>query len=57
MLPKLQNKFTLNTAFQHYKDIIQIDSFNLVSENITLSILKTTNVSKAAILDNLTGLF
>ena len=34
-LPKPPNKFTLNTAFQHYKDIIQSGSFNLatVSEN------------------------
>ena len=34
-LPKPPNKFTLTTVFQHYKDIIQSDSFNLdtVSEN------------------------
>ena len=37
-LPKPSNKFTLNTVFQHYKDIIQSDSFNLatVSENTIL---------------------
>ena len=41
-LPKPPNKFTLNTVFQHYKYIIQSDSFNLatVSENTILTILK-----------------
>ena len=58
-LPKPPNKFTLNTVFQHYKGIIQTDSFNLatVSENTILNILKNTNVSKAAGLDNLSGRF
>ena len=56
-LPKPPYKFTLNVAFQHYKGIIQSDSFNLatVSENTTLTILKNTKVSKAAGLDNLSG--
>ena len=42
--PKSPNKFTLNTAFQHYKGIIQTDSFNLatVSEKTTLNIFKKT---------------
>ena len=41
-LPKPPNKFTLNAVFQHYKGIIQSDSFNLatVSENTILTILK-----------------
>ena len=41
-LPKSPNKFALNTVFQHYKGIIQSDSFNLatVSENTILTILK-----------------
>ena len=58
-LPKPSNKFTLNTVFQHYKCIIQTDSFNLatVSENTILNILKITNVSKVAGLDNLSGQF
>ena len=58
-LPKPPNKFTLNTVFQYYKGIIQPDSFNLatVSENTILNILKNTNVSKAADLDNLSGRF
>ena len=58
-LPKPPNKFTLNTVFQYYKGIIQTDSFNLtaVSENTILNILKNTNVSKAAGLDNLSGRF
>ena len=58
-LPKLPNKFTLNTDFQHYQGIIQTDSFNLatVSENTILNILKNTDVSKAAGLDNLSVRF
>ena len=58
-LLKPPNKFTLNTVFQHYKGIIQSDSFNLatVSENTILTILKNTKVSKAAGLDNLSGCF
>ena len=58
-LPKPTNKFTLNTVFQHYKGIIQSDSFNFatVSENTILTILKTTKVSKAAGLDNLSDRF
>ena len=58
-LLKPPNKFTLNTVFQHYKGIIQSDSFNLatVSENTILTVLKNTKVSKAAGLDNLSGRF
>ena len=58
-LPKLPNKFTLNSVFQHYKGIIQSESFNLatVSENTILTILKSTKVSKAAGFDNLSGPF
>ena len=58
-LPKPPNKFTLNAIFQHYKDIIQSDSFNLptLSENTILTIFKNTNVSKAAGLDNLSDRF
>ena len=39
-LSKPLNKLTLNTAFQHYKGIIQSDSFNLatVSESTILTI-------------------
>ena len=59
-LPIPPNKFTLNTVFQHYKGIIQSDSFNLatVSESTILTILKNTKVSQAAgFLDNLSGRF
>ena len=58
-LPKPPNKFTLNTAFQHYKNIIRSDCFDLatVSENTILTILKNTKVSKADGLDNLSGRF
>ena len=53
------NKFTLNNVFQHYKGIVQSDSFNLatVSENTILTILKNNKTSKAAGLDNLSGRF
>ena len=58
IFPKPTNKFTLNTVFQNYKDIIQSDSFNLatVSENTILTVVKNTKVSKAAGLD-LSGRF
>ena len=41
-LPKPPNRFTLNIVFQHYKSIIESDSFNLasVSESTILTILK-----------------
>ena len=57
-LPEPANKFTLNTVFQHYKGIIQSDSFNTatVSENaIPFKKKKKTKISKAASLDNLSG--
>ena len=39
-LPKSPDKFTLNTVFQHYKGIIQSDSFNFAtfSENTIINI-------------------
>ena len=39
-LPKSPDTFTLNTVFQHYKGIIQSDSFNFatVSENTIINI-------------------
>ena len=57
--PKPPNRFTSNTAFQHYKGIIQTDSLNLatVSENTILNIFKNTNVFKAAVQNNLSGCF
>ena len=58
-LPKPPNKFTLNSVFKHDKGIIQSDSFNLatISEDTILTILKNTNESKTAGLDNLSGRF
>ena len=58
-LPKPPNKFAFNPVFQHYKGIIQSDSFNIAiaSENTILTILKNAKVSKAAGLDNLSGRF
>ena len=58
-LHKPPSKFTLNTVFQHYKGIIQSDSYILaiVSENTIFTILKITNVSKSAVSDKLSGRF
>ena len=56
-LPKPKNKFTLNTVFQHYKAIIQSDSFNLATASKNITILKNTKISKAAGLENLSGNF
>ena len=58
-LHKPPSKFTLNAVCQHYKGIIQSDSYihAIVSENTIFTILKNTNVSKAAVLDKLSGRF
>ena len=58
-LPTPPNKFTVNNVFQHYKCIIQSDSFNLdtVFENTILTIFKNNKASKAAGFDNLSGRF
>ena len=53
--PKPTDKSTLNTVFQHYKGVIQSDSFNLatISESTIWTIFLKARVSKAAGLDNL----
>ena len=53
------NNFAFNTILQHYKGIIQSDSFNLAtsSKNTILTILKNIKVSKAAGLENSSGRF
>ena len=50
---------TINTAIKYYKHITQGSPFNLasVSVNSILTILKSTQVSKAAALDSLSGCF
>ena len=47
-LPKPTKNFTLNTVFQHYKDITQSNFFNLAnfSASTTLTILKNTKYLK-----------
>ena len=59
MLPKAPNKYTINTVIKYYKHMIQSSHFNLaaVFENSILTILKSTQVSKAASLDSLSGHF
>ena len=59
MLPKAPNKYSINTVIKYYEHMIQGSHFNLasVSENSILTILKSTQVSKAAGLDSLSGWF
>ena len=50
MIPKLPNKYSINTIFKHYEHMILSDYFHLTSfsENPILIIWKTTQVLKAA---------
>ena len=59
MLPKTLNKYSINTVIKYYEHMIQGSHFNLasVSENSILTILKSTQVAKAAGLDGLSGRF
>ena len=59
MLLKAPNKYSIDTVIKYYEHVIQGCHFNLtsVSENSILTILKATQVSKAAGLDNLSGRF
>ena len=59
MFPKLTNKYSINSVIKYYEHMILGDYFHLasVSENSILSILKATQVSKAAGIDNLSGHF
>ena len=59
MLPKAPNKYSINTVIKYYEHMIQGYHFNLasISENSILTILKSTQVSKAAGLDSLSGRF
>ena len=54
MLPKPTNKYSINTVIKYYEHMILGDYFHLasVSENSILPILKATQVSKAAGIDN-----
>ena len=59
MLPKPDNKYSINSVVKYYEHMILGDYFHLasVSENSILTILKATQVSKAAGIDNLSGRF
>ena len=59
MLPKAPNKYSINTIIKYYEHMIQDSHFNLafVSKNSILTILKPTQVSKAAALDGFSGRF
>ena len=59
ILPKAPNKYSINTVINYYENMIQGSHFNLasISKNSILTILKLTQVSKAAGLDGLSGRF
>ena len=59
MLPKPTNKCSINSVIKYYEHMILGDYFHLasVSENSILTILKATQVSKAAGINNLSGCF
>ena len=59
MLLKVHNKYSVNTVIKYYDNMIQGHRFNLesVSKNSILTMLKTTQVSKAAGLDSLSERF
>ena len=58
MLPKALNKYSINTVIKYYEHMIQfLILIWHVSENSILTILKSTQVSKAAGLDSLSGWF
>ena len=59
MLPKAHNKCSINTVIKYCEHMIQDYHFDLafVFENSILTILKSTQFSKAADLDSLSGRF
>ena len=59
MFPKPTNKYSINSVIKYYEHTILSDYFDLasVSENSILTILKATQVSKAAGIDNISGRF
>ena len=59
LFPKPTNKYSINSIIKYYEHMILGDYFHLasVSENSILTILKATQVSKAAGIDNLSGRF
>ena len=59
MLPKPTHKYSINTVIKYYEHMILGANFHLVSvsENSILTIIKATQVSKAAGIDNLSELF
>ena len=58
-LPKPPNKYSINTVIKYYEHMILGDYFHLasISENSILTILKATQVLKAAGINNLSGSF
>ena len=59
MLPKPTHKYSINTVIKYYEHMILGAYFHLVSvsENPILTILKATQVLKAAGIDTLSGRF
>ena len=59
LLSKPPNKYSISTLIKYFEHKIQCDRFNLasVSESSILIVLKATQVSRAASLDNISGRF
>ena len=59
MHPKAPNKYSVNTVIKYYEHMIQSSHFDLtsVSANSILTVLKSTQISKATALDRLSGRF
>ena len=58
-LPTPPNRYTFNSAIQYYRHFIQTDAFHLIytTEIDREKILGSTNICKAAGIDDLSGLF
>ena len=59
LLSNPDNKYSINSVIKYYEHLIQGNHFNLASfsKSSILTILKATQVLKAAGLDNLSGCF
>ena len=59
MVPKPTNKYSINAVINYYEHMTLGNFFHLasVSENSTLTVLKATQASKVAGIDNISGRF
>ena len=57
-LPTPPNRYTFNSVIQYYRHFIQTDAFHLTyTTEIDIEILRSTNIHKAAGIDDLSGRF